>query len=159
MNNNSIAKWTNILKVVLAVIGVVACIFLFFGPNTNTATVDEVAEFRDGGQMGFATGFTIAILFICLALVLIFFVVQLITNPKKTLMSIIGIVLSLVVYLIIYAMGTSDTDESLGLVSSVGKVDASTITSTTAGIWTIFVSLGVAVLVIIQSFVQRILNR
>lgn len=156
---NNLAKFTNYGKVALAVIGVVACLFLFGGPNTNANNVSEVTEFREGAKMTFATMFTIFILVACVALVLIFFVAQLISNPKKTLMSIIGIVVALVIYIVIWAAGTSDTDKSLGLVESIGSVSQGTINATTAGLWTVFIGLLAAVGVIIASFVKRILNR
>ncbi len=156
---NNLSKWTNIGKIASAVIGVVACLFLFGGPNTNVNDAAEVAAFRDGAQMSFATFFTIFLLAACVALVLIFFVAQLISNPKKTIMSIIGLVAALVIYLVVYMMGTSDTDESLNLVSSIGSVSKSTITSTTAGLWTVFIGLMAVVVVIVGFSVKKLLNR
>ena len=54
------------------------------------ATLEEQETFREGGAMAFANTFTGFILFAGIGLVLLFFVVQLISNPKKTLMSIVG---------------------------------------------------------------------
>ena len=44
--SDNISKVTNIAKVAIAGIGVVACLFLFFGPNINTDTKDVIDAFR-----------------------------------------------------------------------------------------------------------------
>ncbi len=155
---NNLSKFTNYGKVALALIGVIACLFLFGGPN-NTNEMSEIESFRDGGPMSFATMFTVFILIACVALVLIFFIMQLISNPKKTLLSIIGIVVALVLFLIFWAIGTKDTDQSLGLIDSIGSVEQGTINATTAGLWVVFIGLLAAVAVIIASAVRRILKR
>jgi len=143
-----ITKWMNILKVVLAGTGVVLSMFLFGAPN-NTYEISEIEKFRDGAVMSAATGYAIFTLVACAALVLVFFFVQLISNPKKTIMSIIGLVVGFVLYLVFYGIGTSDTAETLGLAESFGDVPKSTITATTAGLYTIFVGLIVATLAIL----------
>ncbi|MGJ8661547.1 MAG: hypothetical protein ACSHXL_05890, partial [Bacteroidota bacterium] len=126
------------------------CLFLFSGPN-NTAELSEIESFRDGVKMTAATYFTIFVLAACVALVLFFFVRQLISNPKKTLFSIIGIVVALVLYLLLYVVGTSDTSESLALTESIGNVSKGTITSTTAGLYTVLVGLAAAVIAIVAT--------
>lgn len=146
----NLTTYMNILKVSLAVIGIAVCLFLFGGPN-NTAEVAEIESFRDGAKMTAATLFTIFILMACVALVLIFFVSQLISNPKKTLMSIIGLVVAFFLYLIMYFAGSNDTSESLGLMNTIGDVSKSTISATTAGLYTVFVGLAVAILAIVAT--------
>ncbi len=147
---NDLTKWMNILKVALAVIGIGVCLLLFGGPN-NTAELSEVESFRDGAKMGAATWYTIIVLFSCVALVLFFFVRQLISNPKKTLFSIIGIVVALVLYLLLYGIGTNDTSETLALTESIGNVSKGTITSTTAGLYTVLFGLVAAVIAIVAT--------
>ncbi len=156
---NNLSKWTNIGKVALAIIGVVACLFLFFGPNINVDTKETIDNFRDGGTMSFVTIFTIALLFLCMGVVLLFFVLQIISNPKKTLMSIIGIVVAFVLFFLFYLIGSNDTSDSLNLTNKIGAVSASSINITTAGIWTVLISLGVAILVILGSMAKSILKR
>lgn len=135
---------SNILKVSLVAIGVLSCLFLFTGPNA-TADLETITEFREGGRLSFSVGFTIFTIVACVALVLLFFVVQLISNPKKTLFSIIGIVVALVLYLVISIFGTTDTNESLQLLEDV-QVAQSSIDATTAGIYTVLIGLVVALL-------------
>lgn len=141
----------NILKVVLVAIGVVSCLLLFNGPDIN-GDPKEVEDFRDGARLGFASVFTGFIVFLGIGLILFFFVVQLISNPKKTILSILGLIAALVIYLVFWAAGTSDTNETLQLRH---PVDQATITATSAGLWTTLVALAVGLLAIISGFFTR----
>jgi len=135
----------NIVKYVLSGIGVLACILVINGPNTN-AGIQVVEEFRDGFEMSFAMMFTILVIAACVALILVFFVMHFISQPKKTALSIMGILVSLAVYIIFYIAGTSDTSKSLLLKNEVSD---GVVVATTAGLYTTFVALAAAVLVII----------
>lgn len=141
----------NILKVVLVAVGVIACFLLFNGPDI-TGDPKDVEAFRDGGRLGFASFFTGFIVFLGIGLILLFFVVQLISNPKKTILSILGLIAALAIYLIFLAIGTSDTNETLQLRA---PVDQSTITATSAGLWTVLVAVGVGLLAVIAGFFTR----
>jgi uncharacterized membrane protein len=105
-----------------------------------------VEEFRDGFEMSFAMLFTIAVIFACVAMIIAFFVLHFISQPKKTALSIMGILVSFVVYMVFYIAGTSDTSKSLLLKNEVSD---GVVLTTTAGLYTTFVALAVAVLVII----------
>lgn len=140
-----------ILKVVLVAVGVISCLLLFGGPDI-TGEPKEVEAFRDGGAMGFASMFTGFIVFLGVGLILLFFVVQLISNPKRTLLSIIGIIAALVVFLIFWFAGTNDTSETLQLRQ---PADNGTIAATTAGLWTVIVAVVAGVLAIIAGFFTR----
>lgn len=141
----------NILKYGLVGIGVIACILVIGGPNADGTIDKEIVEaFRDGMRMSLAVNYTIAIIGITIALVLLFFFVQLITNPKKTVMSIIGIIIALLLFVILWAMGTEDTNESLALLEDV-QVAQGTINSTSAGLWTVLIGIVVGVLVAVLS--------
>jgi uncharacterized membrane protein len=156
MNNVKFTTYMNVLKIAIASVGVLLCLFLFTGPNIEQP-MSEVEDFRDGMQLSAAIWFFIIILLSCIALVLGFFVFQLISNPKKTLMSIIGLVVAFVIYLILWAIGTSDTAESLNLLQSIGEVESSTISSTTAGLYTVLIGLALAVLAIaVSPFLGRL---
>lgn len=133
------------IKFVLSGVGVLACILVINGPNTNAGS-QVVEEFRDGFEMSFAMLFTIAVIFACVALIIAFFVLNFISQPKKTALSIMGILVSFVVYMVFYIGGTSDTSKSLLLKNEVSD---GVVLTTTAGLYTTFVALAVAVLVII----------
>jgi hypothetical protein len=80
------------------------------------------------------------------ALVLLFFFVQLITNPKRTVISIFGILLFVGVYLVISLIGTVDTNETLALRN---PVSLGVINTTSAGIYTILIGMFAGLLVVI----------
>jgi amino acid transporter len=154
MKFKNLNLYLNILKVVLVAVGVILCLFLFGGPNA-TSDATDIETFRDGSKMGLASMFTTFILFLGIGLILIFFVVQLISNPKKTILSILGIVAALIIYLIFWAAGTDDTNESLQLRH---PVEPSTITATTAGLWTTLVAIGIGILAVISGFFTRLMK-
>lgn len=131
-----------VTKFALVAIGVIACLMIIGGPNMD-ATQEVRNDFRDGGSMGLAIGYTLFIIIATTAAVLLFFLLGLITNTKKTAMSIIGVIAALVVFLLIWAVGTGDTNESLQLRESV-QVDQGTIGSVSAGLYTAIVGVVVA---------------
>jgi amino acid transporter len=145
MNSTKLNTILNAVKIALVVIGVGASLLLFNGPNV-TAGTEAVEKFRDGAEMSTAIFFTIALLIVSIAIVILFFGVQLISNPKRTLLSIIGIVAALLIYVIFFAAGTTDTTDTLLLKN---PVDQGTVTTTTAGIYTVIIGLIAGVLVIV----------
>ena len=145
MDAKKTALLLNIIKFVLSGVGVLACILVINGPNTNAGS-QVVEEFRDGFEMSFAMLFTIAVIIACVAMIIAFFAIHFISQPKKTALSIMGILVSFVVYMVFYVAGTSDTSKSLLLKNEVSD---GVVLTTTAGIYTTFVALAVAVLVII----------
>jgi uncharacterized membrane protein len=145
MNSKKLNLFMNVLKFGLVAIGVILCLFLFGGPNMES-TLQDQETFRDGSSLGLAVSFTGFVFFAGIALILIFFVVQLITNPKRTIVSIAGLIVALVLYLVISMMGTSDTNETLQLLD---PVDEGTIASTSAGLWTVMIGIIVGLLVVV----------
>ena len=147
MDTKKLNMFMSILKFGLVGIGVILCLFLFGGPNMEN-TVEQQEVFRDGSSLGLATSFTGFIIFASVGLILFFFVIQLITNTKKTLMSIIGLLVALVLYLILNMIGTSDTNESLRLLEDV-QVEQGTINSSSAGLYTVIIGVIVALAVVV----------
>ncbi len=145
MDAKKTALLLNIIKFVLSGVGVLACILVINGPNTNAGS-QVVEQFRDGFEMSFAILFTIAVIIACVAMIIIFFIIHFISQPKKTTLSIMGILVSFVVYMVFYIGGTSDTSKSLMLKNEVSD---GVVLTTTAGIYVIFVALAVAILAII----------
>jgi drug/metabolite transporter (DMT)-like permease len=153
MKNKNLNLYMNILKAVLIAVGVLLCLFLFGGPNVTTDSKEVVAEFRDGSKMGLASLFTAFVFFLCVGVIIIFFIAQLISNPKKTIISILGILAFLVIYLIFYFAGTSDTNDTLQLRNPVGQ---GSILTTTAGLYTTFVAMVIAFLAVLMGFFTRL---
>ena len=145
MNSSKLTFILNAVRIALVVIGVGLSLLLINGPNVNAGT-EAVEAFRDGGQMSGAILFTIVLMLAVIAMIFIFFFVQLATNTKKTVMSIVGLIAALVIYLIFFAAGTSDTSDSLLLKN---PVEQGTVVTTTAGIYTVMIGLVAGVLVIL----------
>jgi uncharacterized membrane protein len=139
MNSDKLTTILGFVRVALVVVGVGSSLFLFSGPNVNDGT-EAVEAFREGGKLSTAILFTMGIILASVGLVFLFFFTQLATNTKKTVMSIIGLLIAVVVYLVFLGIGTSDTSETLLLKN---PVEDSTVVSTTAGIIT--VGLGILV--------------
>jgi drug/metabolite transporter (DMT)-like permease len=135
----------NILKIGLGGLGVILCIMLFNAPNVS-AGKEAVEAYRDGSQMSAAIWFTFFLMFALMAVVVVFFLLQLITDTRKTVIAILGILISTVIYLIFLGIGTSDTTDTLQLKNPVSQA---VVSNTTAGIYTIFIGMAVGALVII----------
>lgn len=134
------------LKFIVAIVGVVLSLFLFNAPNVEAGT-EVVETYRDSDVVfSSAIWFTMITLIALIGLVLLFFVVQLITNPRKTIISIVGVLIFVIIYLIMNMAGTSDTNETLALRN---PVDLSVISTTTAGIYTILIGMFAGILVIV----------
>jgi len=145
MKSNKIDLVMNVLKFGLVLIGAILCLLIINGPNAEAPVADQLV-YREGWKLGSAISYTGILLFACAAVVVLFFVVQLITNTKKTVFSIIGIIIAFVLYFIISIMGISDTNDTLALRD---PVSLSTINSTSAGLYTVIIGLVVSILVIL----------
>lgn len=155
MDSKKLTLFMTILKVALVAVGVLASILILGGPNMDALEADRV-EFRESGKMAFAISYTGFVFILGVGLVLLFFFVQLLTNTKKTVKSIIGLIAALVIYMIFAMAGTSDTNESLHLAEAV-QVSKGTIVSTTAGLYTVLVGLFIGILVwILGPFMGRL---
>ena len=147
MNSKKLSLVLNIVKFVLVGVGVIAFTMTVTGPNTE-ADKDVQVAFVEGGPLAMAIGYTLLIICLGVAAILFFFGVQLVTNTKKTVISIVGILAALVLFLIFWMIGTGDTQETLALRM---QVEDSTIQSTSAGLWTAMIGVAIAALVWILS--------
>lgn len=135
---------SNVIKYGLSTIGVVLCLMVIGGPNVNAGS-EKVEAFREGFELSAATGFTGFVLFLCIAAIILFFVLLLITNFKKAIRSMIGVIAFAVLYMILRAIGTSDTSSTLNLKNPVAE---STIDGTHAGLMTCMIGIAVAIIAI-----------
>ncbi len=146
MDAKKLTVGLNALKFSIAIVGVVLSLFLFNAPNVVAGT-EAVETYRDGSVIfSSAIWFTIIIFFALCAFVLLFFFVQLISNPKRTVISILGILIFLGIYLVISLMGTTDTNETLAIRN---QVSPGVINTTSAGIYTIIIGMFAGLLVVI----------
>lgn len=158
MDNNKIKMISNVIRYGLIALGVIACLLIIGAPVTGSSTLDEIAAYRDGGSMSFAAMLTVLIIVACVALVALFFVTQLISNPKKTIMSIIGILIMFAVYFLIRIIGTSDGNESLAL-REANHVSQGVHNSAHAGVITAILTLVVGVVLILFFGVKSMVSR
>lgn len=145
ISNKNIPLFLNILKATLAGLGVLFCFLVIGGPNVNEK-IEVVEAFRDSTKMDLAILYMIGLISAGVVLILLFFLIQLITQSKKTVMSIIGILAALIIYLIFYAAGTSDTSATLLLKNPVSD---GVVVTTTAGLYTVGVALFAGIVAII----------
>ena len=155
MDDKKLNMVMTILKVVLVVIGVIACFLVMMGPN-GEAEVKEQDAFMESMSLGLAINYTLYIIYGGVLVILGFFIYGLITTTKKTALSIAGILAALLLYVILWSMGSSDTNETLALAEKV-QVEDSVIGTTTAGIYTALVALSIGALVwILGPFMGRL---
>lgn len=146
-------NYFNLLKFALVIVGVGASFLLFSGPSVTDGPA-AIAEYRESAEMGFAIWFTIGLLIFAVAVVVGFFIWSLIIQPKKTIISIIGLVVCFVVYVVFISIGTSDTVQTLALRGD--KIPQGAVDTTSAGIYTVGVCLIVGFIVIaIGPFIGR----
>lgn len=157
MDSKRLNLMMSVLKIALVALGVIAFFLVLNGPNMDQEEAVR-EEFLNGGKLAFSVGYTGFILFLGVGLILLFFVMQLITNTKKTLKSIMALLIAGLVFLIFYLMGTSDTNETLQL-KEAQHVEPGTIAGTTAGLYTVMGGVIVGFLVwILSPFMGRFRN-
>jgi hypothetical protein len=127
-------NYYNIIKFVLVIIGVASSFLLFKGPAVTQGPA-AIAEFRESAEMDFAIWFTIGLLILAVLIVVVFFFYSLIIQPKKTVLSIIGLLVCFIIYMGFSLMGTSDNVQSLALKGD--KISQGVVDTTSAGIYTI----------------------
>ena len=149
MDDKKLNLIMTILKVALVVVGVIACFLVIMGPNADSP-VKERDAFLASFNLALAINYTLYIVLGGAEIIVLFFLVVLVTNTKKTALSIVGILVALVVYLIFWGAGSSDTNESL-MLSEKLATDAATIGTVTAGIYTAMVGIVLGGLVWILS--------
>ena len=146
MNATKLNLISRIFQYLFITIGVILSVLILISGPAATDGKEAVEKFRESTEMNAAIYFMLFILFAGSAMVIGFFVSQIIQSPKKTILSIIGILISFVVYLIFYLIGTSDTTDTLALRNPVSD---GVVFTTTAGLYTIGILLFVGLVVII----------
>jgi len=136
----------NVLKYAVGIVGAIACLWVW--GTSPGSDISEIAkkEYADTPQMSMAIYYTITVIAVAVGCILIFFAFQMITNTKKTLLSILGVIIALVVYFILRMIGTTDTNESLQLANEKFVSDG-TLASITAGLYTVLIGIAIGFLV------------
>ncbi|NRA13059.1 MAG: hypothetical protein HRT57_13995 [Crocinitomicaceae bacterium] len=134
MDDKKLNMIMTVLKVVLVVIGVVACFMVIGGPNGEAETKVQ-DEFRESFSLGLAINYSLYIILGGVGVICVFFLIQLFTTTKKTLLSIAGLLAAWLVYLVFKLIGSSDNNETLALAEKVQQ-ETSVIDTASAGIYT-----------------------
>ena len=146
MNATKLNLISRIFQYLSIAVGVVLSILILMSGPSVADGKEAIEKFRESAEMNAAIYFILFILLTGGAMVIGFFIFQIIQSPKRTILSIIGIVLSLIVYMIFYLLGTSDTKDTLVLRNPVSD---GVVLTTTAGLYTVGILLFVGLVVII----------
>jgi hypothetical protein len=146
MNETKLNLISRIFQYLSIAVGVVLSILILMSGPSVADGKEAIEKFRESAEMNAAIYFILFILLTGGAMVIGFFIFQIIQSPKRTILSIIGIVLSLIVYMIFYLLGTSDTKDTLALRNPVSD---GVVLTTTAGLYTVSILLFVGLVVII----------
>jgi uncharacterized membrane protein len=146
MNETKLNLISRIFQYLSIAVGVVLSILILMSGPSVADGKEAIEKFRESAEMNAAIYFILFILLTGGAMVIGFFIFQIIQSPKRTILSIIGIVLSLIVYMIFYLLGTSDTKDTLALRNPVSD---GVVLTTTAGLYTVGILLFVGLVVII----------
>ena len=146
MNATKLNLISRIFQYLSIAVGVVLSILILMSGPSVADGKEAIEKFRESAEMNAAIYFILFILLTGGAMVIGFFILQIIQSPKRTILSIIGIVLSFIVYMLFYLLGTSDTTDTLALRNPVSD---GVVLTTTAGLYTIGILLFVGLVVII----------
>jgi hypothetical protein len=146
MNATKLNLISRIFQYLSIAVGVVLSILILMSGPSVADGKEAIEKFRESAEMSATIYFILFILLTGGAMVIGFFILQIIQSPKRTILSIIGIVLSFIVYMLFYLLGTSDTTDTLALRNPVSD---GVVLTTTAGLYTIGILLFVGLVVII----------
>lgn len=155
-------KKLNILGLIIKLI--IAIPALLFGFIVMTAGVSGESDATAQQALMESASYN-TVIYICLftilaaaALIIIFFIGLLFTQPKKGIQSILGIVIAAIVFFVLYFIGTSDTLDSLNVVGDITVSDVA-MKFTHAGIYTTIIALVIcSVLTIAMGYIMKLVK-
>lgn len=159
MNNE---KKLNILGLIIKLAIVIPALIFSFFVMTSGVTGDSDKLVQDSYMND--TWFN-SVIYLCLyaigiatALILVFFISLLVTRPGEAIKSILGIIVTAIVFFILYYIGTNDTVESLRVQGDI-SVTKGEIDFTHAGIYTTFILLAISsLLALVMGFIMKFIK-
>jgi hypothetical protein len=140
-------KQLNILGIIIKVIIIAPALIaglLVMGSGVNAESTEiEKQTFMDGIPFSAVMNISYIAIIAAVILILVFFVMLLVTRPGTAVKSILGIIISAIVFFILYSVGTTDTVESLDVQSGI-NASAATMNFTHAGIWTALIGMTIS---------------
>lgn len=147
------------IKLIIAIPSLIAIFFVMMSDVNGDS--DKLVQQEFMNDFWFSTSINISLwaIGIATALILVFFLVLLVTRPKEGIKSILGLIITAVLFFVLYSVGTNDTLESLqvqsGVFATEGEIDF-----THAGIYTTFILMGVsAFLALFMGFFMKVFRK
>jgi hypothetical protein len=133
MGNEKIGTILNIVKFVLAILGVVLVAWVIGSDpgSFNDLTMEQKEEFLNGGPMSGSMNYALGIILAGVILILGFFVYSLMIDAKKALKSVIGYVLAAVLFFVFYGVVGGEMTP----VALKDGIDESTVKASEAGLY------------------------
>lgn len=129
------------IKILFAVPALIACFIVML---SDVSSADDLVQQEFMNDFWFSSSINITLFSMAVAasLILIFFILLIISQPKQAIKSILGLILSGVVFFILYMIGTNDTVESLQIQDNI-QVTQGEFDFTHAGIYTALIGITV----------------
>lgn len=155
-------KKLNIIGLAIKLIIAVPALILSFIVMTSNVNGDSdillQQEFMQNPAFSGVINISIWSILIATALILIFFVFLLISRPKEAIKSILGLIVTAIIFFILYSIGTTDTVQSLNVQGDI-SITGGEMNFTHAGIYTTFILLTIAsVLALLMGFIMRFIK-
>ncbi len=141
----------NISKFILGFLGVSLCVWLVASKYPESGEeIEKINAFvKDSPPSFSALDYVNFLIGAALITVIGFFIYQFIIRPKQTGLSILGLLVSAVLFMVLFFVGSADTVKSLQLDPEKVNLGPNTIAITTAGIYTIGICLLIGVMAIV----------
>lgn len=133
MGNEKMGTILNVVKFVLAILGVVLVAWVIGSdPGAfNDLTMEQKEEFLNGGPMSGSMNYALGIILAGVILILGFFVYSLMLDAKKALKSVIGYALAAVLFFVFYGIVGGEMTP----VALKDGIDESTVKASEAGLY------------------------
>jgi hypothetical protein len=133
MGNEKIGTILNIVKFVLAILGVVLVAWVIGSDpgSFNDLTMEQKEEFLNGGPMSGSMNYALGIILAGVILILGFFVYSLMLDAKKALKSVIGYALAAALFFVFYGVVGGEMTP----VALKDGIDESTVKASEAGLY------------------------
>jgi hypothetical protein len=148
-----------IIKIVIIAPALIAG-FVVMGSGVNADSDPEVqAAFMDSVSFSAVINISYITITAAVVLVLAFFALLLGTRPMDAIRSILGIILATAVFFILYAIGTSDTSDSLNLGGGL-SVEQGAVDFAHAGIITALLAITVCgLLALFMGYIMKLVRK
>lgn len=149
----NILSW--VIKILFAVPALLATVIVMMSDVSSASDIVK-QEFMDSFWFSSAINITIFSMAVAAILIIIFFIFLLISQPKQAIRSILGIIVSGIVFFILYLIGTNDTTSSLQIQENI-QVSQGQLDFTHAGVYTALIAIGVtSFIALFMGFIMKL---